>query len=244
MKVIGYMPLHYGKDYLRDSLLSVIDLCDKFVVLYTPTPSYGFGSIFKCPDSEKELKAIAKDVCGGKLRWYSKSYNNEGEHRKEIFKFTKGYDLLLAIDADEVFHTKQLKKALEVAYKGVHRNYGIKGYVNLWRSFNYACYDGFLPIRVINLLNQHPDMSSLDVTIWHFSCCQNKNIMNYKYLIHGHKDELRKDWLNKVFYKWTPDNQFGNLHPVAHNLWNAVKYDKKQMPESLKKHKFYNNKLI
>jgi len=243
-KVIGYCPLHYGKDYLRESLESVIDLCDKFVVLYTPSPSYSYGTTATCPESEEELKAIAEDVCGEKLTWHSRNYHSEGDHRNEIFKFSWGFDLLVVVDADEVFNTDELKKGLEIASKGVHRNYGIKGYINLWRSFDYACYDGFLPIRVINLNNQHPDMSSLDVTIWHFSTCQSKTIMDYKYLIHGHKEELRDNWLNDIYYAWDNDNHFDDVHPVAFGLWNPTEYDKQLMPKSLRNHPNFNKEIV
>lgn len=240
MKVAAYMPLHYGKDYLRESILSVIDLVDVFIVLYTPVPSYGFGTNENCPENEDELKLIAEQVCGNKLKWIKKGYNSEGDHRKEIFRHVNEYDLLLAVDADEVFHTEELKEGLEIAYKGAHRNYGIKGYVNLWRSFNHACYDGFLPIRIINLKNRHKDMSHVPVTIWHFSCCQSETIMRYKYEIHGHKDELRANWLDNIYYGDTMED----LHPVAIGLWNAVEFDKTQMPDYLKQHINYNKDRV
>lgn len=233
---MGYMALHYGADYLRESLLSVIDLCDCFVILYTPKPSYGFGTNAVCPETEEELRAIAQEVCGNKLVWSSKKYGSEGEHRQTIYGFTRGFDLLLAVDADEVFDTEQLRKGLEVAAVGVHRNYGISGYINLWRSFNHACYDGFLPIRVINLKNQHKEMSSLPVTIWHFSCCQTKKIMEYKYLIHGHKDEIRPNWLQDFYYS----DRMIDLHPVAIGIWNATEYNKELMPSYLKEHPYFN----
>ena len=243
MKVIGYMPLHYGAEYLKESLLSAIDLVDEFVVLYSPRPSYGYGTDAINPDSEDDLKTISEGVCGDKLKWISKDYHSEGLHRKEIFNHTNDYDLLVTLDADEVFDTEELRKALDISHEGVHRNYGIDGYVNLWRSFDYACYDGFRPVRVINLNNQHKDQSTLNVTIWHFGCCQNEDIMRYKYLIHGHKDELRTNWLDEVFYGWTPDNQLQNLHPVANGLWNAVEYDKEKMPTYLKEHENFNKEL-
>ena len=244
MRVIGYMPLHYGKDYLMESLNSVIDLCDKFVILYTPSPSYGYGSSIKCPESEAELRKIAEDVCGKKLTWHSRNYHGEGEHRNEIFKFAFGYDLILTVDADEIVDTDEMRKGLEIAYKGVHRNYGIKGYINLWRNFDYACYDGFLPIRVINIHNQHKDMSHLEVKIWHFSTCQSKTIMDYKYEIHGHKSEIRSNWLNDIFYSWNPDNKFDDVHPVAFGLWNPVEYDKQLMPLTLRKHPNFNKNIV
>ena len=240
MKVIGYSPIHYGKEYLKESLLSAIDLCEQFVILYTPNPSYGYGTNVKCPDTEEELKTIAEEVCGNKLIWVSKDYHSEGDHRKEIFKYTKGYDLLLTMDADEVWNTEELKKGLEIANVGVHRNYGINGYVNLFRNFDNQCKDGFQPVRVINLRNQHKDQSTLNITIWHFGCCQAKEIMDYKYLIHGHKDELRTDWLKDFYYS----DREKDLHPVAHNLWNLTPYDKYEMPKSLKEHANFNKKRV
>ena len=142
-KVLGYMPLHYGADYLRESLLSVIDLCDVFVILHTPIPSYGFGTNVVCPETEEELRAIAQEVCGNKLVWSSKKYGSEGEHRKAIYGFTRGFDLLLAVDADEVFEPSELDNALNYAYTNKERYYGIKGYVNFWRSFNCIRNDTF-----------------------------------------------------------------------------------------------------
>jgi hypothetical protein len=236
MKVIGYTPLHYGKEYLRESLMSVIDVVDKFVVLYSPTPSHGSNTEAKCPDSEEELRAIAEDVCGDKLVWHNKGYHNEGKQRGEIFKFADGYDLLVTVDSDEIMDTNDLKKALDIAYKGVHRNYGINGYINLWRNFKTQCKDGFQPVRVINLNNQHKEQSTLNIKIWHFGCCQGRATMDYKYLIHGHKNELRANWLKDFYYS----DRMNDLHPVAHDLWNAVEYDKDKMPSYLKEHPYFN----
>ena len=240
MKIIGYSPIHYGKEFFKESLMSVIDLCDKFVVLYSPNPSYGYGTKAICPDSEEDLKEIAEDVCGNKLVWVNKTYHNEGEHRKEVFSHAKGFDLLVTVDADEVMCTEDLKEALEIASVGVHRNYGINGYINLWRNFHTQCKDGFQPVRIINLHNQHKDQSTLNVKIWHFGCCQGQDVMNYKYEIHGHKSELRNNWL-KDFYC---SDRAKDLHPVAHDLWNAEPYDKEQMPSYLKEHPYFNLERI
>jgi len=233
MKVIGYMPLLYGKEYLKESLSSVIDLVDKFVILYTPRASYGHGVQHQCPESEEELKEIAQEVCGDKLIWSSKRYHNEGEHRNEIYKYSDGYDIIITVDADEVVDTEEMRKAIEVAHEGEYRNYGIDGYINLWRSFDKACFDGFRPIRIINPKGE--GQGEVKVTIWHFSCCQAKETMEYKYLTHGHSNELRTNWLQDFFYSGRTED----VHPVAIGLWNVVDYDKTQMPDILKKHKNY-----
>ncbi len=244
-RVIGYMPLHYGKDYLRESLLSVIDHVEKFVVIYSETPSYGHGTNVVCPEREIELFTIAMEVCGSKLEWRKEKFGNEGEHRGFIYNFTEGFDLVLAVDADEVFDQESLKAALQFAYEGDKRYYGIAGYINFWRSFSFACYDGYLPVRITNLHNpENSGQGTAICKIYHFSCAQSKSIMDYKYIIHGHKDELRPDWLQNTYYRWTPEDNFNDLHPVAIGLWNATYFDKNTMPDILKKHPNFNKHII
>lgn len=236
-KIIGYCPLYYGKEYLRVALESVVNHVDKFVVLYTENPSYGHGTNLPCPDSEQELLQIAQEVMGDKLIWVKGSWGQEGAHRGEIYRYSHGYDGILAIDADEVYCQNDLPIAIEKAMQSPRHHVGFGGYINFWRSFNHACYDGFTPIRFYNL---HRDRdNTYDVVpckVYHFSCAQSRQIMDFKYQIHGHKDELRTDWLNSIFY----GDQMIDVHPTSFGLWNATQFDKTALPESLKKHAYYN----
>ena len=247
MRVIGFMPCHYGADYLKEALLSVIDLCEKFVIVYSSKPSYSHGTDAKCPDTEIELLDIALKVCGTKLIWHKHEFANEGEHRGHIYRYANHLksDLILSIDSDEIFLTSELKVALETAYKGDKRYYGIGGYINFWKSFEWACYDSFVPIRITNLHNQSGE-GVLPCTVYHFSCAQREEIMRYKLLVHGHKDEIRPRWLEDIYLKWTPENNFGNLHLVSYipALWNATPFDKTTLPQILKDHPNYNKHLI
>jgi hypothetical protein len=65
-----------------------------------------------------------------------------------------------------------------------------------------------------------------------------------KWNISGHAHELRPGWIDEVLYKWTPENNFPNLHPVAHGIWNATPYDKNTLPDILKQHPNFNKELI
>ena len=242
-RIIAYMPLHYGADYLKESLQSVINHVDKIVILYTEKPSHGHGTNAICPESELYLLDIALEACGDKLIWHKGSWPNEGAQRGHIYNSTAGYDIVLALDADEVFKTEELDAAIEKVYNGNARYYGIAGYVNLWRSFSFACYDGFTPIRFTNLHRESGE-GVIPLTIYHFSCAQSKMIMDYKYLIHGHADEIRPNWLQEKYYAWTPENNFTDLHPTSISLWNATPFDKETLPESLKKHPNFNKKII
>lgn len=243
-KTICYVPLHYGKEYLRESLMSVINHVDKIVVVYTETPSYGHGTSVECPEKEMELFDIAMDVCKEKLVWRKEKFHMEGEHRGFIYNFTDGYDLVLAVDADEVYKEDELVKALQLAYEGDKKFYGIAGYLNFWKSFSYVLTDGFTPIRITNLKNKSGE-GVVPCTIYHFSCAQSSVIMDYKYCIHGHKNELRDNWLQNIYYKWTPENQFKFLHPTSVDIWGEVQpFDKNTLPESLKNHPNFNKHII
>ena len=240
-KILGYSPILYGKEYLRESLGSIVNHVEKCVVLYTNTPSYGFGTEAKCPDSEEELRGIAEEVLGDKLIWVRGRWGQEGAHRGEIFKYSGGYDGILAIDVDEVYDQETLPKAIEEGLKSPQMYLGFGGYINFWRSFNHACYDGFTPIRFINLRGDSTlGNGVVSCKVYHFSCAQPKEIMNYKYEIHGHKNELRPDWLNSIFY----GEQMIDVHPTSFGLWNATPFDKNTLPESLKNHPNFNKERI
>lgn len=239
--ILGYMPLFYGKEYLRESLESVVKHVGRFVVLYTNQPSYGFGTTATCPDSEEELRAIAEEVLGDKLLWVRGSWGQEGAHRGEILRYSGGFDGILAIDADEVYCQETLPLAIEAAMVSPHQYSGFGGYINFWRSFNHACYDGFTPVRFTNL---HRDggtgMGVVSCRVYHFSCAQSKEIMDFKYEIHGHKEELRQDWLEKIYY----GDEMNYVHPVSVEIWVATPFDKNTLPESLKAHPNFNKERI
>lgn len=246
MRVIGFLPCHYGVEYLKECLTSIKDHCEKVVVSYTANGSHGFQNHVPCPDKEEDIYRISLEVLGDKLIWdRAISYRAENVHRAVVHKYSQGYDLVLSIDADEVYKTEDLQTALEYAYNNKERDYGINGYINFWRSFSWACYDGFRPIRIENLNNANTLQNlNCPLTVYHFSTAQSETIMRYKYHVFGHANEIKPDWLNKIHYGWTPENNFGDLHPVSINLWNAVPFDKNTLPESLKNHPNFNKELI
>jgi hypothetical protein len=244
--VFGFMTLYYGKEYLRESLMSIVNHVDTMVIAYTSTPSHGYGSRKSCPDNEEELHKIALEVFGGRLIWDNLGqYNNESQHRNVKYKYSEGYSLCLTIDADEVFKEDEIETALNYAFNNSARYYGIDGYKNFWRSFDWVCLDGFRPIRIENLLvdNNIQDINC-PLTIYHFSTAQSEEIMRFKYKVFGHASEIKPNYLDGIFYAWTPENNFGDLHPVSIGLWNAIPFDKNTLPTYLKEHINFNKKLI
>jgi len=242
IKTLAYYPIHYGAEYLEASIQSIYDNVDKIVILYTSEPSYGHHTNISCPESEEEIKQVAMKAAGDKLEWVNIRANAEGSHRGQIMQYTEGYDVLLAVDADEVWEPSELTKAIEETYRGRSWRRNVSGFINFWKSFDYACYDGFLPARLFKINAGNMDEETITGKIYHFGYAQSKKIMDYKFEIHGHKNEIKPGWLENTYYAWKPGNT--DIHPTCTVWGEAVAFDKTTMPECLKNHPNYNKEII
>lgn len=243
--ILAYCALHYGSDYLKEAIQAVEPFVDKIIILYSKEPSYGRGTASICPDSEQDLMRIAMQF--SKVQWINVKPCHEGNHRGNIFNHAAGYDGILVFDADEVYDSEDLPKMIEHCNNSSSFRFGVSGFINFWKSFNYACYDQFRPIRYFNLHNSMDQKGHEDVEckIYHFGCAQRLDIMRYKLQIHGHFDELRPDWINQVYIKWEPGIEIPlGLHLTSHNLWQASEFNKESLPGILRNHPNYNKAVI
>lgn len=245
-KILGMCPIHYGGEYVTQAIKSIEPYVDKIVMLYTAKPSYGHGTNMGCPESEYDLKNIAHSA-SNKVVWQNITAATEGQHRGLIYRIAEqgGYDGILTFDADEIMG--DLTDILPLCHASKKRHIGFSNYRNFWRSFNHYCTDGFTPIRYINLHNT--DAQGCDVVpaiVYHFSCAQRMEIMRYKLEIHGHKSEIRPDWLSDVYERWEPGMIIPlGLHLVSHNLWpQAIDFDKNTLPLLLKEHANFSKDII
>lgn len=243
-KVLGFMCIHYSGDYLKEALLSVMDHVDKMVISYSHKPSQGQGNGSPVPDSKEYIQGVCQEVLGNKLIWdEALSYNTEAAHRDVRYKYSEGFDVILTVDADEIM--LDVPEAIQYIMNSGAQYAGVSGYVNFFRSFSWCALDGYRPIRLENL---HVKTGFQDLNcpmiVLHFSCAQREAVMRYKYFNYGHASEIKPNYLDEIFYKWSPENNIQDLHPVAYDLWNAVFYDKTTMPEYLKNHPNYNKDLI
>lgn len=246
-KVLGFTSILYGKEYFRESLLSIRDHVDKMYIAYTQTPSHGIKSLLKCPDKEEELYATAKEVLGDKLIWESfLGFEAEAQHRDMRYKHAEDMDMIISIDPDEVY--QGVPKAIEFMMNQDCRYGGINGYINLWRSFDFYNRDGFRPIRFERpFVDNHLQNLEVPLTVYHFSTCQSEATLRYKMQVFGHAAEVDKDYLNSKYYTWTPErrDKVTHLHPASQDIWiKAEDFDKTLMPDYLKSHPNYNKYLI
>lgn len=241
MKVMAYYPVHYGSEYFNASIKSIDDQVDKILVLYSKNPSYGHGTEKECPDTREELREIAYGS-SDKIEWMDIDASNEGNHRGIAFADASDYDIMLALDTDEVWNPASLDACIKETYDGEAWRRNITGFIHFWKSFNWACTDGFEPARIFNLRRNNLMEVSLNGTIYHFGYAQSKKVMDYKFDIHGHKNEIKEGWLENTYHKWEPGMK--DLHPTC-GVWSeALPFDKGSLPDILKSHPNYNKEII
>lgn len=246
-KILGYVPLMYGAEYLEASLTSMLPWVDKLIIVYVDRGSQGHHTNIPCPETKEQLQDIVRKIDSPKIEWHNcGTFQNENAHRNYILQFSEGYDLIFTLDADEVCEAQDMPAAIEHALNSTKRHISINGFINFWRSFDYVCLDGFRPFRFVNLRNPSGATDESDLCklrIYHFSTCQSIDTIRFKWNVSGHANELRPGWIDSVYLGWQPsmvDEPRQNLHPVAHDIWNAVRFDKSTLPEVLKNHPNYN----
>jgi len=238
MKVSVLTVLHYGLDFLPFALKSVYDFADEIQVVYSPHPSHGHRAGEPCPERGDDLKAAALDV-GPKVKWSEvNAFWREGDHRDHALSLCGG-DLVLTVDADEVWDPAVLDGALKQAWDGSAEVWRLR-FTTPWRSFSFVCKDDMLPERI---RDRRPGRGAKygcvnkDLgPIWHFGYAISTSLLRYKMQCHGHKDEWRANWLEE---KWTPWPPVRDVHPTCVGFWNPEPMDPNVLPAIMRAHPFW-----
>lgn len=240
MKTVAYTALHYGRDYLDAAIRSVIDHVDELHVIYTPVGSHGHRTDATCPETRDELYEIAYTAARHKLMWHEGVWPYEGAQREAIHQYAPDADLILVLDADEVWTDGLASAALEFARTANVRRIRVP-MLHLWRSFRRGfAHDPAYPHRII--VPGAPESETTLPTwseherIWHFGYAQRSEIVAYKLLTHGHRGEFRRDcdWFNDVFMT----NRQYDCHPVGSDAWNCEPIDQANLPLPLFDHPY------
>lgn len=244
MKIIAYTALRYGKDYYDAAIRSVIDAVDEYHVLYATEPSHGHWSDAVCPDSEAELRQIAEARAGMKLHWHRGNWHQEGEQRDTIFRVAPDADVILVLDADEVWPPGVAQWSMGIIPDLGYRNI-LNPMIHYWRSMHRAVlHDPAYPVRIICPKNPVSTWTaSNNPPISHFGYAQRPEIVAYKWKIHGHLGELRRDcdWFHDVFMA----NRQTDCHPVGSEYWNPEPVNPLDyLPAWMAEHPYYGREVI
>ena len=249
-KVVGFTALLYGKDYLAWAIRSIIDHIDEYHIAYSPIGAHGHRTEIPCPETREELYAIASAAAGNKLHWHDGEWAHEGLQRDSIHEYAPDADVIVVLDADEIWHSELIQWAVNpLDGTGETRGQRIRiGMIHYWRSFYRAViHDPACPVRVI-YPKIKPSEGCLDSrhikqVISHLGYAQRPEIVQYKQLTHGHRNEWRKD------VDWFADKYMANAqtdcHPVGSEYWNPERVDPLDyMPRWMMEHPYYHMQVI
>lgn len=252
MKVHSLTILHYGKDYLSYALRSVYHSVDQLHIFYTPTPSHGHQTNIHPVETKEELMqaAYAFDP-GNKIKWYDMiGVSQEGPQRDLALKTVRaaGAELVVVVDYDEIWRRDSLSIFLSDVWENGQVRNNLVNMVHFWRSFNWACYDNGWPVRIIDLRFPPPAKGEAHYLpaevgrVFHFGYAITDKVMQYKWKIHGHKNEMRQGWLADVWTAWPPPD---NCHPTngrnerGKPFWTPEPFDKSKLPILMAEHPFW-----
>lgn len=215
MKIVAYFVLHYGAEYLAWSVRSVQECVDEFVFVYSPRPTFGHDTKLECPDTEEQLQKEAYRFLKKPAIWYRGTWARETDHRFKALELAvkQGADLILWVDADELWDPQTLSQALQTCARRPEKQIRVR-FVHFWRSFNWVCEDPMMPTRIINPNGKGEwYLAPQDCPVLHFGYAQSPRTIQYKQDIHGHKGEWRLGWFEKKFLGWQPEME--DTHPTC-----------------------------
>lgn len=250
MKVLGYIALHYGKDYLAWAIRSMYSNCDQILVLYSPVASHGSSTSLTCPDTEQELIEIcANNDPDNKIVWKKGNWRQENEQRNVAHYYGRlhGFHILVCTDADEVWDSSQvLGELINLTY--IRKASKCLVWMrHLWRSFNYVCDDPMRQERIYYLGDDRGELIYAPMAfnqVWHFGYARRPADILYKISIHGHSAEWlqpKEQWFHQKYMPFPPAN---DTHPVCKSTWNPQPFDKTKLPELMQSHPWYNKEVI
>lgn len=245
MMRIAYTALHYGSPYLAAAIRSVIDIVDKYYVLYVAQGSHGTRNTMRLPESDTRiaLQKIAHEAAGNKLLWVDGDWQHEGQQRDAIHEICPEADAILVLDYDEIW-------ADGLAYDVIN-NYALPSdrqkfrvpMVHFWRSFRRCVlHDPAYPIRIITKDGEGEATASGERKIAHMGYAIPDWLLRYKMSIHGHKGELRQDgWYAN---RWMANEQ-RDCHPVGSEFWNPEPVNPfNYLPHWMMNHPLYQYEVI
>lgn len=247
-KIVAFVALLYGSDYLEYAIRSVIDQVQEVHIAFDQFGhgSHGNYTDAQCPDTRNDLYSIAESAAGNKLHWHDGGpWAYEGLQRDSIYQYAPDADMVVTLDYDEIWQPGLLELALEQVKNSNIRSWRVS-FRHYWRSF-YRCilHDPAYPTRIVNTRASGGEgtIDSHGLSINHFGYSIRPEVMTYKWKVHGHKSQYRTDvdWFNDVYMA----NRQTDCHPVGSDAWNPEPVDPWQyLPDFMGQHEYASMDVI
>jgi hypothetical protein len=253
LNIFAYTALHYGAEWLEWAIRSVEPMVDRHFIFYTDHPSHGYTTKSSKPETESRsaLKGIS-DSFGNHVIWIDvDQFWQEGAHRDFCVDYLtkQGVDLILWVDADEVWDLDDLAQAIDFTESHDARDYRVHA-AHLWKGVNWVCVDDCMPVRLIKPRGVGEAYIPGN-GFYHFGYAQAEMTIAYKIKIHGHRAEFRQNWFH-TYETWEPGAEFEcGVHPTnacddktGKSFWTPIPFNRFDIEHLIGDHPYFNDKLI
>ena len=226
IKVLGFMPLHFGSEMLKESILKVLPYVDEFLILYSPLPSFG-NALEPLPESEsmQNLYNICDSLGSKKIVWTRINACRKETHINYAHQYaTKDkvgfvpFDVSLQVHSNELWSC-DVEEVISKAYNGNFRQFSLNRKM-FFKTETVPTNDSSSRVYSYNnYLDFPPGEIDEEITDYSYAC--SAELMKYKLSINcplGYFDRWnnykKKDWY-ATHKKDTP-----GLHPNNPNIWH------------------------
>lgn len=228
---IGVEVIAYNDDDFLKAALSPLACLDQIAILINKKPWFGEAW---APDRTLEISRefARKD----KKYWVIEGdWPSEHEQRNHGLRVLYDCDVVLIVDADEIWESEKLVNFVEIARRTYHKSaaWTVPCYV-YWKNPNWILLpnDGHRMLSAVKpdrvafvqgrLISGGP-IESLgnDFKVHHFSYVRRTDErIKRKIASFNHAPEIVGDWYEKVWLKWEPGMQ--DLHPVNPHMFKRA----------------------
>lgn len=255
LKVAACYVLFNEEDYIKQSIDSIYNWTDKiYLLLGKPFDNIDFTTdetediISNYPDPDRKMMIFMADI------------KDETLCKNILLDMCRkdGMDYCWIVDGDEVYN----EFGLRVMFYYLEKNKpdAIRGWAReYWRSLHHTVgvsehfimfrvFDGFwIRIRCPGINIKEVDCVKKDIILFHhYGMARTPERIRLKYtstqnrVAKGQKFDFEK-WFNEKFLAWEENRNISNLQPFKGELWKKTsKVEEKDIPESMKSHKWYN----
>jgi hypothetical protein len=154
-------------------------------------------------------------------------------------------DVIVVCDYDEIYPVGLIPELINQTKNWRRRNIRVP-MVHFYRSFYRAIlHDPACPVRIIYPQVKEGEETAHTRPLLHFGYAITPRMMRFKWGIHGHKNELRRDV--NYFADIYEANRQTDCHPVGSDAWNAEPIDpfaELGLPDYMRQHPFANLQVI
>lgn len=173
-----------------------------------------------------------------------KDFLSEKDERNFIMEKAKadGYDYVFIIDVDEFYTREDIRKAIDFIENNPSERYNVSSCIYFWKNENWeilpkynniipACYRSDMSFTNNRNIKAEIKIFPNDITMYHFSYAGSDEHILSKLQHFSHAKEMRPEWFDEVWKKWTPEME--DIHPGynKHAFKKAIPY---QCPEEIK----------